>query len=184
MRQWRSLHLLPRCPLRRACTLDIALSPIKIEKGQLCQKLTYSQQPTGGGRVLSVILAGTLAMGMTPAVALTTQSLEPMQAFADGTAITLEALTVAAPNPTTGIFDGKTYAIWPTNGQGNTYGDPFRAEQFPLTGLSATAEGQTSVDVQSGTVVLYTTAEGDNTEVALGSYLNVGSYGVAVKVGT
>ena len=36
----------------------------------------------GGGRVVSVILAGTLAFGMTPAVALTTQSLEPMQAFA------------------------------------------------------------------------------------------------------
>ena len=45
----------------------------------------------GGGRVVSVILAGTLAFGMTPAVALTTQSLEPMQAFA---AITLGTDTV------------------------------------------------------------------------------------------
>ena len=90
--------------------------PNKIEKGQLCQKLTYGQQPTGGGRVLSVILAGTLAMGMTPAVALTTQTVAPIQAFATDTAIgitTLVATYVSNGTSTLTGFDSNGYSYNP-----------------------------------------------------------------------
>lgn len=88
----------------------------------------------GGGRVVSVILAGTLAFGMTPAVALTTQSLEPMQAFAVEVAATADNIATAVLTYTgTGQVQNGTVNI---GTEGSTISLPTTAD-FKLAASSA-----------------------------------------------
>lgn len=64
----------------------------------------------GGGRVLSLILAGTLAVGMAPAVSIAVQTAEPTQAWAEETLSTATVtLTGEGINPD---GDGGYYAVF------------------------------------------------------------------------
>lgn len=110
-----------------------------------------NQLPTtfaGGGRVLSLILAGTLAMGMTPAVSIAVQTAEPAQAWAEeGVLEPIASMeTIAsdeASNASTQLEDGDyTYSvengeawIWHYSGAGGDVDIPSELGGYKVTGI-------------------------------------------------
>ncbi|NGM16637.1 hypothetical protein GMI70_01205 [Eggerthellaceae bacterium zg-893] len=70
----------------------------EMRKVDLCPRsLHFLRKPTGGGKVLSLILAGTLALGMTPAAALTQAAMDVTPAYAVDAPTTLTLPDGAQP---------------------------------------------------------------------------------------
>ncbi|NGM17042.1 hypothetical protein GMI70_03295 [Eggerthellaceae bacterium zg-893] len=83
----------------------------EMRKVDLCPRsLHFLRKPTGGGKVLSLILAGTLAFGMTPAAALTQAAMDVTPAYAgtDPGPATENVLVIDDWDGTTG--NNKVYA--------------------------------------------------------------------------
>ncbi len=74
-------------------------------------KITLSKKTYGGGKVLSLILAGTLALGMTPAAALSQAALEPAVAYATDVPAVVETADPLTDWSKAGITTGSTVAI-------------------------------------------------------------------------